>query len=145
MGVAECAYTAKVNEKMDVYSFGVVLLELTTGREASDGGEQGGLADWAWHHFQTGNKAIDAIDETIRDPSHLDEIAKVLKLALICTGTLPSTRPTMKEVVEILLRCDQTSWNGGKHVEEHDVAPLLLTPRGSRNKSDDCGDLACNV
>lgn len=149
----ECAYTAKVSEKIDVYSFGVVLLELTTGREANDGGTQGGLADWAWHHFQTGNEAMDAIDETIRDPSYLDEIAKVLKLALICTGTLPSTRPTMKEVVEILLRCDQTSWNGRKPVAEHDAAPLLQTVSGSLHKNnsssaedgDHCTGLSCNV
>jgi len=137
---------------MDVFSFGVVLLELTTGREASDGGEHGGLADWAWHHFQVGNKAVDAIDETIRDPTYLDEIAKVLRVGLICTGTLPSTRPTMKEVVEMLLRCDQT-WNGVKPQVEHDVAPLLQMTGGSLHKSnsrregdgDDCRGLACNV
>lgn len=138
---------------MDVYSFGVVLLELTTGREATDGGEQGNLADWAWHHFQAGNKAIDAIDETIRDPAYLDEIAKVQKLGLICTGTLPSTRPTMKEVVEILLRCDQANSNGAKPQAEHDVAPLLQIAGSSRHNkgdestdySDDCSGLACNV
>ncbi|KAJ6794717.1 receptor-like protein kinase 5 [Iris pallida] len=127
----ECAYTSKVNEKMDVYSFGVVLLELTTGREAHDGGEHGaGLADWAWRHFQEGNKAIDAIDEAMTDPpssSYLDEIANVLKLGLICTGTLPSTRPTMKEVLQILLQYDRTAagTGGNKPHRECDEAPLL--------------------
>lgn len=126
----ECAYTSKVNEKMDVYSFGVVLLELTTGREAHDGGEHGaGLADWAWRHFQEGNKAMDAIDEAITDPSsYLDEIANVLKLGLICTGTLPSTRPTMKEVLQILLQYDRTAAGTGGNKpqrEECDEAPLL--------------------
>ncbi|XP_020266819.1 LOW QUALITY PROTEIN: receptor-like protein kinase 5 [Asparagus officinalis] len=136
----ECAYAVKVNEKMDVYSFGVVLLELTTGREANEGDEQGGLAGWAWHHFLTGKNATDAIDETIKDPSNLDEIVKVLKLGLVCTGTLPSTRPTMKEAVEILLRCNRTSWNGSKPQAEHDIAPLLCSVRGSRHKSDSSTD-----
>ncbi|KAJ4768504.1 Leucine-rich receptor-like protein kinase family protein [Rhynchospora pubera] len=48
----ECAYTRKLNEKVDVYSFGVVLLELTTGREAHDGGDHGSLAEWAWWHIK---------------------------------------------------------------------------------------------
>lgn len=130
----ECAYAAKVNEKMDVYSFGVVLLELTTGREASNGGTEGSLVDWAWHHFQVGNRTIDAIDDSIKDPVYLDDIAKVMKVGLICTGTLPSTRPTMKEVVEMLLSCDQTNWNGEKIVNERDNAPLLKIARSVKGK-----------
>ncbi|KAJ0986393.1 hypothetical protein J5N97_004749 [Dioscorea zingiberensis] len=136
----ECAYSMKVNEKIDVYSFGVVLLELITGREPSDGGKHGSLAEWAWKHFQEGNKVVDAIDESIRDPVCLDEITVVLKLALICTGTLPSTRPCMKDVLEVLLRCHQMPPGfADKVLRESDKAPLLQTTKvsgkGSRHKA----------
>lgn len=126
----------KVNEKVDVYSFGVVLLELVTGREASDGGKDGSLVEWAWKYIQEGNKVVDAIDERIRDPAYLDEMAVVLRLGLICTGTLPSTRPSMKDVLEVLLRCNQMPAGfTDKSLRESDQAPLLQTKKvkGSRH------------
>ncbi|XP_039116018.1 receptor-like protein kinase 5 [Dioscorea cayenensis subsp. rotundata] len=132
----ECAYSMKVNEKVDVYSFGVVLLELVTGREASDGGKDGSLVEWAWKYIQEGNKVVDAIDERIRDPAYLDEMAVVLRLGLICTGTLPSTRPSMKDVLEVLLRCNQMPAGfTDKSLRESDQAPLLQTKKvkGSRH------------
>nr|CAD1824160.1 unnamed protein product [Ananas comosus var. bracteatus] len=149
----ECAYTRKVNEKVDVYSFGVVLLELTTGREASDGGDRGSLAEWAWQHLQEGNKIADAVDRRICEPSYQCEVEAVFKLGIICTGTLPSTRPTMKEVVQILQRCEQNHKGfQDKRFTENDVIPLLQTRRGSRRKgpSDADGDddgkgFDCNV
>ncbi|KAK3436375.1 hypothetical protein EUGRSUZ_C00974 [Eucalyptus grandis] len=96
----EYAHTTRVNEKIDVYSFGVVLLELTTGREANDGDEDMCLADWAWRHIQDGNPISDALDEEIKDDSNVDEISNVFKFGIFCTATLPSTRPTMKELYE---------------------------------------------
>nr|XP_010917293.1 receptor-like protein kinase 5 [Elaeis guineensis] len=148
----EYAYSRRVNEKVDVYSFGVVLLELTTGREANDGGEHGSLAEWIWRHVQDGNKLMDVIDQNIRDPLYVDEIAAVLKLGIICTGTLPSTRPTMNEVLQILLRYERMHGIGDKPYAEYDGAPLLQARRSSRNKrpsdGDECNDdgsLACNV
>ncbi|KAF8400934.1 hypothetical protein HHK36_014237 [Tetracentron sinense] len=103
--VSEYAYTTKVNQKIDVYSFGVVLLELATGREATDGDDEHTcLAEWAWRQLQDGNSIVDALDEGIKEPCYLDEMSSLFKLGIICTGTLPSTRPSMKEVLQILLR-----------------------------------------
>ncbi|CAN6194838.1 unnamed protein product [Urochloa humidicola] len=94
----------KINEKVDVYSFGVVLLELTTGIKAT--GEDGGhenLAQWAWRKFQEeGFELMDVVDENIRDASYFHEVQLIFKLGLICTGTKPSLRPTMKEVLRVL-------------------------------------------
>jgi len=98
----EYAYTTKVNEKIDVYSFGVVLLELVTGREPNDGDEHTNLAEWAWRQHGEGNSIIDALDEHIKEPLILEEKSSVFKLGLICTSTLPSSRPSMKEVLQIL-------------------------------------------
>ncbi|PKA54586.1 Receptor-like protein kinase HSL1 [Apostasia shenzhenica] len=139
----ECAYSAEVNEKVDVYSFGVVLLELVTGREAGDGGEvAGSLAEWAWRRFQEGEQIAGAVDKRIRvTEPYLDEISMAFKLAVICTGTLPSTRPSMKEALQILRRCcrrtlgtaDGEITGGG----EDDGTPLLFGKNGSRKSKRD--------
>ncbi|KAE7998651.1 hypothetical protein FH972_003176 [Carpinus fangiana] len=103
----EYAHTRRVSEKSDVYSFGVILLELTTGRKACDGDEHTSLAEWAWRHFQEGGPLVDALDDEVKENRYLDEMCCVFKLGIICTGTLPSTRPSMKEVLKILLRWNQ--------------------------------------
>jgi kinase len=132
---AECGYTRKVNEKVDVYSFGVVLLELTTGREANDGGEHGSLADWAWRYLQSGKSIAHAADKCIRDAGYGQDFEAVFKLAIICTGAQPSTRPTMKDVVQILLRCEQAYQKTlDEKVAEYDAAPLIPLRGGSRWK-----------
>ncbi|KAJ8531379.1 hypothetical protein K7X08_026813 [Anisodus acutangulus] len=99
----EYAYTSKVNVKSDVYSFGVVLLELVTGRQPINGDEHINLAQWAWKHHEEGNPIIDAIDEEIKEECFLKEMSSMFKLGLICTTTMPSARPSMKEVLQILL------------------------------------------
>ncbi|EAY75774.1 hypothetical protein OsI_03690 [Oryza sativa Indica Group] len=133
----ECGYTRKVDEKVDVYSFGVVLLELTTGKAANDGGEHGSLADWARHHYQSGESIPDATDQCIRYAGYSDEIEVVFRLGVMCTGATPASRPTMKDVLQILVKCSEQTHQKCKAEsgqEEYEVAPLLLPQRGSRRK-----------
>ncbi|CAO2197674.1 unnamed protein product [Urochloa humidicola] len=99
----ECAHTAKVDEKVDVYSFGVVLLELTTGKEANDSGEHGTLAKWAQHHYRSGGSILDATDQSIKDAGYSDDIEVVFRQGVFCTAEEPSSRPTMNEVLQILV------------------------------------------
>ncbi|KAI4347056.1 hypothetical protein L6164_007905 [Bauhinia variegata] len=122
----EYAQTTRVNEKIDVYSFGVVLLELTTGKEANYGDEYSSLAEWAWRHVQVGSSVEDVLDEEIKEPCYLEEMCCVFKLGLMCTATLPASRPSMKEVVQMLLRCSGPLVYGEKNLRGYyDVAPLL--------------------
>lgn len=122
----EYAYTTKVNEKIDVYSFGVVLLELVTGREPNCGEEEMSLAEWAWQHYGDEKPISDALDEEIKKPCILDEMTTVFKLGLMCTSTSPSTRPSMKEVLQILRRFGSPETYEAKRVgSEFDVTPLL--------------------
>ncbi|KAL6905512.1 hypothetical protein ACP4OV_003113 [Aristida adscensionis] len=132
----EYAYTRKVNEKVDVYSFGVVLLELTTGRKANDGSEHGCLAQWAWHHYQSGGSIPDATDKCIRYAGYPREIETVFRLAVKCTGSSPLSRPTMKDVLQILLRCSQQTHQKSRTERglEWEAAPLFLPQRGSHWK-----------
>ncbi|XVE70501.1 hypothetical protein DITRI_Ditri10aG0077500 [Diplodiscus trichospermus] len=100
----EYARTKKINEKIDVYSFGVVLLELTTGREANNGDKYRSLAEWAQHYFQDTNSIVEALNEGIKEACYLDQMCNVFKIGLHCTRTLPSTRPCMRKVVQMLIQ-----------------------------------------
>ncbi|XP_034223722.1 receptor-like protein kinase 5 [Prunus dulcis] len=139
----ECAHRIRVNEKIDVYSFGVVLLELTTGKEANDGDEHTALAEWAWRHVQEDNPLADALDKDIKEPSYLDEMCSVFRLGIYCTEKLPSARPSMKDVTQILLRCGHP----GVHREKTDYvgAPLLKNSKHDQILEDGDGSLATNV
>lgn len=121
----EYAQTTRVNEKIDVYSFGVVLLELTTGKEANHGDEYSSLAEWAWRHIQVGTDVEDILDKEIKEACYMDEICNIFKLGVMCTATLPASRPSMKEVLKILLTCNSPLSIGDKNVGFYDSAPLL--------------------
>ncbi|RVW38266.1 Receptor-like protein kinase 5 [Vitis vinifera] len=142
----ESAHTARVSEKTDVYSFGVILLELVTGREASDGDEHTCLVEWAWQHIQEGKHTADALDKEIKEPCYLDEMSSVFKLGIICTGTLPSTRPSMRKVLKILLQySNPLEVYGGENTgREYDAAPLLDT-KPARISENNGSNFASNV
>uniref|UniRef100_A0A2N9HM74 non-specific serine/threonine protein kinase n=1 Tax=Fagus sylvatica TaxID=28930 RepID=A0A2N9HM74_FAGSY len=135
----EHAHTIRVNEKIDIYSFGVILLELTTGREANDGDEHTSLAQWAWRHIQKGNPIVDALDEEVKEPCYLDEMSCVFNLGIICTDTQPSKRPSMKDVVKILLKCNQGLVYGEENATSLcNASPLLKnSKRSSVSENDD--------
>ncbi|KAH9311314.1 hypothetical protein KI387_026349 [Taxus chinensis] len=116
----EYAYTLKVNEKSDIYSFGVVLLELVTGRRPVDPafGENKDLVKWVCSRIEKKN-----VFEEVLDPKLVggfkEEMAMVLKVALLCTSVLPINRPSMRRVVEMLQEANplhkaKTSSKSGK-------------------------------
>ncbi|KMZ56322.1 hypothetical protein ZOSMA_97G00910, partial [Zostera marina] len=104
----ECGYTNKLTEKVDVYGFGVVLLELTTGREASDGID-GSLVRLVWQHFQQGGEVMEIVDDALNDGISVDEIGMVMRLGLFCTALTPTGRPRMKDVLQVLLKCEESN------------------------------------
>lgn len=127
-----------MNEKIDVYSFGVVLLELATGREASKGGEHTSLAEWAWQHVQEGKPIEDALDEEVKEPCFIEEMSSVFRVGIICTSTLPSHRPTMKEVVQLLLRISRPAAYGEKFAGlDYTTSSLLKNSKRERALEDE--------
>lgn len=96
----------KVNEKCDIYSFGVVLLELITGRLPVQPLEQGGdLVSWVRRAIYDKVPIMELFDKRLdlSGPKMTEEMSLVLKIGLFCTSTAPLNRPTMREVVVMLL------------------------------------------
>uniref|UniRef100_A0A803LBI7 Protein kinase domain-containing protein n=2 Tax=Chenopodium quinoa TaxID=63459 RepID=A0A803LBI7_CHEQI len=104
--------TKRLDEKIDVYSFGVVLLELTTGKHPCKGNDHLNLADWSWKHCCEEHPITDALDEEIKEPRFIEQMVNVFKLGVMCTSQTPNSRPTMKQVVQLLIK-----WS---HDEDHD-------------------------
>ncbi|KAL6504285.1 Receptor-like protein kinase 7 [Orobanche gracilis] len=99
----EYAYTIKVNEKSDLYSFGVVLMELVTGKRPIEPefGENKDIVDWVCGNLKTRESVVNMVDLDI-DEIHRESAIKVLKMAILCTARLPTLRPTMRTVVQLL-------------------------------------------
>lgn len=112
--VAEYAYTMKVTEKCDIYSYGVVLLELLTGRAPVQPLEQGGdLVTWVRHYVRDHSLTSGILDSRLdlEDETTVSHMLSVLKIALMCTSMNPFDRPTMREVVLMLIESDEQEGN----------------------------------
>ena len=105
--LAELAYTRKVTEKSDVYSFGVVLLELLTGKGPIEDeyGEERDIVHWVQSNLKNDHhgEILHVLDTNVRLDSNKEDMIKVLKVATLCTTELPCLRPTMRDVVKMLL------------------------------------------
>lgn len=108
-----------MTEKSDVYSFGVVLLELVTGRNPIDSeyGDGKDIVYWVASHLNS-DSILEVLDHRLPD-SCREEMIKVLMVAIFCTTKLPSVRPTMREVVNLLSDADplnhHTKWKNNNY------------------------------
>lgn len=99
----ELAQSLRLSDKCDVYSFGVILLELITGRkpvESPTANEVVILCEYVRGLLESGS-ASDCFDRSLRGFVE-NELIQVMKLGLICTSEVPSRRPSMAEVVQVL-------------------------------------------
>ncbi|XP_022136101.1 receptor-like protein kinase HAIKU2 [Momordica charantia] len=99
----EYGYTYKVDEKSDVYSFGVVLMELVSGKKAIDAefGENKDIVEWVSNNLKSRESVLSLVDSRIPD-AFKEDVIKVLRIAILCTGRSPTVRPTMRSVVQML-------------------------------------------
>ncbi|KAG0488718.1 hypothetical protein HPP92_007529 [Vanilla planifolia] len=102
----------KVNEKCDVYGFGVLVLEVLTGRKPVEYLEDDVivLCDAVRGALDEG-RVEECMDGRLGGKFPVEAAVPVVKLGLICTSQVPSKRPHMSEVVNILelIRCPQDS------------------------------------
>lgn len=96
----------KVTEKCDIYSYGVVLLELLTGKTPVQALEQGGdLVTLVRNYIAKHNLSPGIIDARVNleEENTVSHMLTVLKIALLCTSMSPTERPTMRQVVLMLI------------------------------------------
>lgn len=104
--------TVKITEKCDVYGFGVLVLEIVTGRRPVEYMEDDVviLCDMVRGALEEG-RVDECIDERLQGKFPAEEAIPVMKLGLICTSQVPSNRPDMAEVINILglIKCPSES------------------------------------
>ncbi|KAH7289222.1 hypothetical protein KP509_31G064200 [Ceratopteris richardii] len=94
--------SSRINEKCDVYGYGIMVLELVTGRHPIAYREDDVLI--LCDHVRSlldEDKALSCVDQSLQDYAE-EEVLPMIKLGLICTSQVPSNRPSMAEVVQIL-------------------------------------------
>ncbi|XP_047329217.1 receptor protein-tyrosine kinase CEPR1-like [Impatiens glandulifera] len=111
----EYAYSSKATTRCDVYSFGVVLMELITGKRPVEAefGENKNIVYWASTKVVTKEGAIDILDKRLSE-MYKDDMIKALRVAIRCTCKTPALRPTMGEVVQLLMEADPCKFGSCK-------------------------------
>ncbi|KAK1401907.1 Cysteine-rich RLK (RECEPTOR-like protein kinase) 42 [Heracleum sosnowskyi] len=98
----EYAIHGHLSEKVDTYSFGIVVLEIVSGRRCSNLNiepDTDSLLIHTWTLYES-DMHSDLIDETL-DPEeyNINNVKKIIEIALMCTQSPTSVRPAMSEVV----------------------------------------------
>ncbi|XP_042494265.1 L-type lectin-domain containing receptor kinase IV.2-like [Macadamia integrifolia] len=101
---AEYARTGKANPSVDVFAFGVLLLEVACGKrpiKAEESEECLLLVDWVILYWNRG-AILETVDPKLEMNYEVDEMVLVLKLGLLCSHSIPTARPCMRQVVRYL-------------------------------------------
>ncbi|CAL9219095.1 unnamed protein product [Arabidopsis halleri] len=99
----EYAMRGHLTEKTDVYAFGVVALELVSGRKNSDENLEEGkkyLLEWAWNLHEK-SRDVELIDDELGE-YNMEEVKRMIGVALLCTQSSHALRPPMSRVVAML-------------------------------------------
>ncbi|XP_015163619.1 probable LRR receptor-like serine/threonine-protein kinase At1g56140 isoform X2 [Solanum tuberosum] len=99
----EYAMRGHLTEKADVFGFGVVALEIVSGRPNSDESLEEDkiyLLELAWQLHEN-KRETELVDANLSE-FDVDEVKKVIGIALLCTQTPPGLRPSMSRVIAML-------------------------------------------
>ncbi|XP_042435708.1 cysteine-rich receptor-like protein kinase 2 isoform X1 [Zingiber officinale] len=102
----EYAIHGQLSEKVDTYSYGIVVLEIISGRKCNDIKLQPVtqyLLEWAWKLYER-DLLLEMVDETLDASDYTpEEVKRIIKIALLCTQSTVAARPTMSEIVVLLV------------------------------------------
>ncbi|PIM98439.1 Serine/threonine protein kinase [Handroanthus impetiginosus] len=99
----EYAMMGHLSEKVDVFGFGVVTLEIISGRANANTSLEDDkmyLLEWAWHCHEQ-KQEMELVDKDLSEFNE-DEVRRLIGVALLCSQTSPSARPSMSRVVAML-------------------------------------------
>ncbi|RCV16866.1 hypothetical protein SETIT_3G172900v2 [Setaria italica] len=114
--------TMQPTTKSDVYIFGVVLLELVTGRQATQSDpEPTSIIQWVRRRLAQGN-IEDVVDTRMRGEYDVNSVWKVADFALKCTMQAPMQQPTMTDVVAQLQECLELGEGQSTHMSQISTA-----------------------
>ncbi|XP_066168356.1 L-type lectin-domain containing receptor kinase SIT2-like [Oryza sativa Japonica Group] len=101
----ELARMGRASVLTDVFAFGMFLLEVTCGRRPIMQSEEQDcpimLVDLVLLHWRN-ESLIDVVDKRLQNEYNIDEACLALKLGLLCSHSLPSARPNMRQVMQFL-------------------------------------------
>lgn len=110
-----------VDEKTDVFAFGVFLLEILSGKKSVDGSHQS-LHGWAKPILNQG-EVEKIVDSRLEGKYELLQLSRLAFAASLCIRASSTWRPTMSEVLEVMLEeeIDRNRWKmPDEEKEEHD-------------------------
>ncbi|XP_010262894.1 PREDICTED: L-type lectin-domain containing receptor kinase IV.2-like [Nelumbo nucifera] len=100
----ELMRTRRPSSSIDVFSFGAFMLEVACGRrpiELQTTTENVILVDWVFSCWSRGT-IFETVDPNLDGNYVAEEVDLVLKLGLLCSHSIPTARPTMRQIMRFL-------------------------------------------
>ncbi|XP_020277068.1 putative receptor protein kinase ZmPK1 isoform X2 [Asparagus officinalis] len=121
----EWASNLPITAKVDVYSYGIVVLEIVKGGRIGEAAELEliTLTRMLKEKFESGDESwiVDFIDQRLNEEFNRKQAVMLVEVALSCLEEDRSKRPSMDDVVRMLMLCDDEPNSHKVRVSENDI------------------------